>query len=159
MARPMAGWHFVYVLLFWCTAGPECRAPALTTNVPPPARRAYKGAEVDLLCTCLPPRPAPSRPVQTPRRADRVQDYNWGAGTDPGTLAVKVFFDQFVYTPLWGLPSTILPNKWDELNFDLPAALRELRATWKEIAPVTVVRPPRCPHAFCWPATLLSRCR
>lgn len=58
---------------------------------------AYKGLEVDLLY--------------------RLQAVWFGHGTDPTTIAKKIFIDMGVYCPVWAVPSTVLAYAWGETVF------------------------------------------
>lgn len=67
---------------------------------------AYKGVEVDWFY--------------------RAQGRMFGTEPDFGTVAAKVAFDQFVYSPLWALPCVTLVFHWKEGGFRF-GALRELK--------------------------------
>ena len=69
---------------------------------------AYKGVEVDALY--------------------RLMAFLFGAGHDVRTIAVKTFFDQFVYCPFFAVPLTVLIYEWIESRFDRRAVLADLRA-------------------------------
>lgn len=51
-----------------------------------------------------------------------------GPGGDFGTIAVKSFIDQFIYCPLWAVPTTATFYLWCSLHFDRRAVLADLRA-------------------------------
>lgn len=68
----------------------------------------YKGVEIDLFY--------------------RSQAWLFGTGTDAGTLACKVAFDQFVYSTIWSVPTMIAFYTWKDCGFGAKetwAALRE----------------------------------
>ncbi len=69
---------------------------------------AYKGFEVDLWY--------------------RVLNYTVGPGHGASTIATKVFFDQFVYCPLYAVPAEMLFYAWCEARFDLAAVRDDVRA-------------------------------
>ncbi|MFI5335466.1 MAG: hypothetical protein ACHQ5A_01690 [Opitutales bacterium] len=69
---------------------------------------AYKGVEVDALY--------------------RLMAFCFGAGHDVRIIAVKSFFDQFVYCPFFAVPITVLAYEWIESRFDGPAVWADLRA-------------------------------
>ncbi len=68
---------------------------------------AYKGFEIDLLYRTL------ARFV--------------GTGHGAGTIAAKVFIDQFVYCPLFAIPVTVLVYGWVDLDFDTRALVADTR--------------------------------
>jgi hypothetical protein len=58
-----------------------------------------------------------------------------------GTVATKVFFDQFVYCPLLAVPGMWLGYKWVEGHFALPpivASIRQRGWMMREIAPILI---------------------
>jgi hypothetical protein len=69
---------------------------------------AYKGVEIDALY--------------------RLMAFLFGTGHDAGTIAVKTFFDQFVYCPFFAVPVTVLVYEWIESRFDRRAVLADVRA-------------------------------
>jgi hypothetical protein len=69
---------------------------------------AYKGFEVDLWY--------------------RMLNHFVGAGHGAGTIALKMFLDQFVYCPLWAVPSERLLFDWCEARFDTAAVRTDFRA-------------------------------
>ena len=42
----------------------------------------------------------------------RLQSYLWGNGHDPLTIIEKIFIDEFVYCPLWAVPSMTFAMAW-----------------------------------------------
>jgi hypothetical protein len=69
---------------------------------------AYKGVEVDALY--------------------RLMAHWFGTGHDVRTIALKSFFDQFIYCPFFAVPVTALVYEWIETRFDRRAVLADLRA-------------------------------
>ncbi len=51
-----------------------------------------------------------------------------GTGTDAGTITIKAFIDQFIYCPIWAIPTTALFYLWCTTRFDRRAVLADLRA-------------------------------
>jgi hypothetical protein len=51
-----------------------------------------------------------------------------GPGGDFGTIAVKSLIDQFIYCPLWAIPTTALVYFWSASRFSLRAVIADLRA-------------------------------
>ncbi len=49
----------------------------------------------------------------------RLQAVMFGDNTQPVTVAAKMLFDQFVYTPLWGVPCTVAVYRLKDVGFDL----------------------------------------
>ena len=56
----------------------------------------YRGMEIDLLYRC--------------------QSLLFGHGNDVATLAAKVALDQFVYSPLWAVPTYVIALRWIEFG-------------------------------------------
>lgn len=54
----------------------------------------------------------------------------WAVGPDGdfGTIAVKSFIDQFIYCPLWAIPTTATFYLWCSEHFNLRAVIADLRA-------------------------------
>lgn len=48
----------------------------------------------------------------------RLQAMVFGDNTQPTTVAAKMLFDQFVYTPLWGMPATVAVYRLKDVGFD-----------------------------------------
>ncbi len=69
-----------------------------------------KGAEVDLLY--------------------RLQVVLFGDNRAPLTVVQKVAVDQFVYVPLWAIPSTVLPYLWANKGFRLGPVREALGGRW-----------------------------
>ena len=69
-----------------------------------------KGAEVDLLY--------------------RLQGVMFGTGREPWTIVKKVVVDQFVYVPLWAMPTMVIPYLWANKGFRLGPVGRALRGRW-----------------------------
>jgi hypothetical protein len=67
---------------------------------------AYKGIEVDLVYRGL--------------------AHLLGTGHNPGTLLGKMFLDQFVYCPIWAVPSTLLVYVLREARYDWALVGRRL---------------------------------
>lgn len=68
----------------------------------------YKGVEVDLWY--------------------RFMAFCFGEGVDWRTIALKSFFDQFVYCPFFAVVVTVFAYEWIETRFNLRAVLADLRA-------------------------------
>ena len=58
----------------------------------------------------------------------RVLAHVWGEGHGFATIAAKTISDQFLYSPLWAVPTTALVYEWTERQFDSGEIARELRA-------------------------------
>jgi hypothetical protein len=69
---------------------------------------AYKGFEVDLWY--------------------RVLNVVVGPGHGPAAVATKMFLDQFVYCPIWAVPSETLLFAWCETRFDAARVKADFRA-------------------------------
>ncbi|MGA3007237.1 MAG: hypothetical protein ABSE59_05030, partial [Opitutaceae bacterium] len=69
---------------------------------------AYKGFEVDLWYRGL--------------------NYAIGPGHSATTVATKMFLDQFVYCPIWAVPSEALLYAWCEAHFDTAQVRADFRA-------------------------------
>ncbi len=52
----------------------------------------------------------------------------FGEGTGFLTLTGKVLVDQFIYCPIWAIPSSVLAYEWRALNFNTAALLADMRA-------------------------------
>lgn len=50
-----------------------------------------------------------------------------GPGGDFGTIAVKSFIDQFIYCPLWAVPTTAAFYHWCSTHFSSRAVIADLR--------------------------------
>lgn len=82
---------------------------------------AYKGAEIDFWY--------------------RLQERYVGAGHDVGTVALKMFLDQFVWCPIWAIPSTVILYSGITHDFDFRPAWRDLRTPgWygRSVLPVLI---------------------
>ena len=53
-----------------------------------------------------------------------------GPGTDPATVVTKVLVDQFVTTPIWGVPYWIVVYTWRSNRFSIAATLRQMTPRW-----------------------------
>lgn len=96
---------------------------------------AFKGAEVDLLY--------------------RLQAWAFGDNAALGTIMIKVFIDQFVYCPIWALPSTVLGYAVTDYGYNPRRMLRELGRGWyrRMILPLLVA------NWFVWvPAVAVIYC-
>ncbi|MEM6550871.1 MAG: Mpv17/PMP22 family protein [Planctomycetota bacterium] len=72
---------------------------------------AVKGLEVDLLYW--------------------AQAMVFGDRASPGVVAVKVFFDQGVYVPVWAIPTTVAAFAWRDCGYSLARLRREFfRGGW-----------------------------
>jgi hypothetical protein len=69
---------------------------------------AYKGFEVDLWY--------------------RVLNFTIGPGHGAGTIATKMFLDQFIYCPLYAVPAEMLFYAWCEAHFDTAPVRADFRA-------------------------------
>ena len=69
---------------------------------------AYKGFEVDLWY--------------------RVLNHFIGPGHGAGTIATKMFLDQFVYCPFYAVPAEMLFYAWCEAHFDVATVRADFRA-------------------------------
>lgn len=82
---------------------------------------AYKGIEVDLWY--------------------RLLAHLVGAGASVGTVATKMFLDQFIYCPILAVPVTVLVYAWVETRFSVSPILADLRAGgWyrRQVLPVLI---------------------
>jgi hypothetical protein len=82
---------------------------------------AYKGFEIDLFYRLL------ARLV--------------GEGHELGTIAAKMALDQFVYSPLLAVPTTVLVYAWCESHFDTSRLINDVRAPhWyrRRVLPIMV---------------------
>jgi hypothetical protein len=70
---------------------------------------SYKGFEVDLWY--------------------RVLNHVVGPGHGAATVATKMFLDQFVYCPVWAVPSEALLYLWCETHFDTARVRADFRAS------------------------------
>ncbi len=63
-----------------------------------------------------------------------------GTGRDPLTLAIKVFFDQFVYCPLWAVPWMALAYGWRNEGYSWTRLRERIRGRfWRwEVLPVYI---------------------
>jgi hypothetical protein len=52
-----------------------------------------------------------------------------GPGGDIGTIAVKSFIDQFIYCPLWAVPTTATFYLWCSTHFSSRAVIDDLRTS------------------------------
>ncbi|MCC6580258.1 MAG: hypothetical protein IT440_07430 [Phycisphaeraceae bacterium] len=80
-----------------------------------------KGVEVDLLY--------------------RGQALLFGDNNHVLTLACKTIADQFVYAPIWGLPSILLPYIWADAGFSWTTFRRRMHGPWyrREVLPVLIL--------------------
>jgi hypothetical protein len=69
---------------------------------------AYKGVEVDLWY--------------------RFLAHTVGTQVDAQSVVTKMILDQFVYCPIWAVPTVTLAYLWIESGYDTAATLRDLRA-------------------------------
>ena len=81
---------------------------------------AWKGAEVDLLY--------------------RIQAAVFGDRADVGTIIAKTIVDQFVYVPLWAVPTMVIPFLWANAGFQGWRVARVLRGRWyrRRMLPVLI---------------------
>lgn len=82
-----------------------------------------KGVEVDLLY--------------------RAQSHVFGDGPQIGLVVVKVFVDQFVYVPIWGIVTTVFFLKWHDCNYSW-------RTTWDALGPNWYVKKMFPVMLMCW---------
>jgi hypothetical protein len=68
---------------------------------------ALKGVEVDLLY--------------------RLQAMAFGTGTSPGVVTAKVIVDQFIYVPVWAVPTMVLAYSWKDAGYRWAAVRESLR--------------------------------
>ena len=71
---------------------------------------AYKGIEVDALY--------------------RLQAWIFGDTTNLWVVAAKVFIDQFIYCPIWAVPTMMLAYLWKECGFSVAGVRRRLGERW-----------------------------
>ncbi len=71
---------------------------------------AFKGMEVDALY--------------------RLQAWIFGDTTSVGVVAVKVLVDQFVYCPIWAVPTMMLGYLWKECGYSVAEVRRRLGPRW-----------------------------
>ncbi|MDY7107501.1 MAG: hypothetical protein SYC29_02585, partial [Planctomycetota bacterium] len=60
----------------------------------------------------------------------RLQATMFGEGARIGIILPKVLIDQFVYVPLWAVPSTVIAYLWRDCGYRLPALRRHLGRRW-----------------------------
>ena len=67
----------------------------------------------------------------------------FGEQPGPTGVAAKVCIDQFVYVPLWAIPSTVLPFLWHECGYSFARTRRRLEPGWgwypRRVWPVILV--------------------
>ena len=66
----------------------------------------YRGVEVDALY--------------------RLQSFLFGSSSTVGTVAAKACVDQFVYNPLWAVPTQVVFFLWKDAGFSWPGMIRRL---------------------------------
>lgn len=71
---------------------------------------AFKGMEVDALY--------------------RLQAWWFGDTTDAWVIAAKVFVDQFVYCPIWAVPTMMLGYLWKDCGYSVAEVRRRLGPRW-----------------------------
>ena len=71
---------------------------------------AFKGIEVDALY--------------------RLQAWMFGDTSSPWVVVVKVIVDQFVYCPLWAVPTMVLAYLWKDSGFRVGTTGRKLGSRW-----------------------------
>lgn len=71
---------------------------------------AYKGVEVDALY--------------------RFQAWLFGDTPAPGAVAAKVVVDQFIYVPLWAVPTMLFGYAWKDAGYSLRRACARLGRGW-----------------------------
>lgn len=80
----------------------------------------YRGMEIDLLYRC--------------------QGFLFGSGNDPATLAIKVAVDQFIYSPLWAVPTYVIALRWIDLGCSWSLTRASLdRRFWTHTYPTILV--------------------
>jgi len=96
---------------------------------------ALKGAEIDLLY--------------------RGEAWLLGDNNEIGTIVSKVMLDQFVYCPLWAVPSMVLGYMLPDVNYNPKRLLRQVSFTWyrRRVVPVMLA------NWFVWvPAVAVIYC-
>lgn len=63
----------------------------------------------------------------------RLQAAMFGEAANVGTILPKVLTDQFIYVPLWAVPSTVLAYLWRDCGYRLPALRRHLTGRWYQV--------------------------
>ncbi len=71
---------------------------------------AVKGIEIDILY--------------------RLQAFVFGDNTKGATIIAKVLVDQFIYSPLWAVPSLVLLYQWQARRFPLHTRWIKLNKKW-----------------------------
>jgi len=56
------------------------------------------------------------------------QAWSLGEATTVSTIALKMFVDQFIYCPIWAIPTTAIAYLWVKTDFNFRAVLDDLRA-------------------------------
>lgn len=81
---------------------------------------AFRGVEVDALY--------------------RVQAYFFGDSNALGAVVPKVLVDQFLYCPLWAIPTMVLVYLWKDSGFSLARMREKLGTRWyyRRVVPVMV---------------------
>jgi hypothetical protein len=91
----------------------------------------------------------------------RFQGVIWGDGTDAGTIVAKTIIDQFIYSPFWCVPISLMVFRWRDNGFQFGPILAMLRTRsfWTFDCPSTLlgswmVWMPAVVLIYCLPATL-----
>jgi hypothetical protein len=68
----------------------------------------------------------------------RLQAAMFGEGASLGIILPKVLIDQFVYVPLWAVPSTVVAYLWRDCGYRLHALRDQLSGRWyrRRVVPV-----------------------
>jgi hypothetical protein len=69
----------------------------------------------------------------------RLQAAMFGEAANVGTILPKVLIDQFIYVPLWAVPSTVLAYLWRDCGYRLPALHRHLGSRWYQVRVIPVL--------------------
>ena len=71
----------------------------------------------------------------------RLQSLIWGTGSDAGTIAGKVFVDQFVYNVIYAAASIVAAYQYKDTNFNCPAWKLRIRTRtfWLWKVPETIM--------------------
>lgn len=60
----------------------------------------------------------------------RFQAWSFGDTSNPWVVMAKVIADQFIYCPLWAVPTMVLAYLWKDSGFQIGATRRNLGPRW-----------------------------
>jgi hypothetical protein len=76
----------------------------------------------------------------------RLQAFLFGEVQGVMTIVLKVLFDQFVYVPLWGVPTLVIPMLFARSGYSLKNFKKQLRSDWYR----RLILPVMLPNWFVW---------